>query len=192
MSRVARGTVEAGLYHVFTRTPGKVPFFLDDTDRTDYCNRLARTIKARRWRCEAFALLTTHYHLLLDVLEDDALQPGMKWLNGTYAQRFNKRHGRWGHLCGSRYGLVPVESERQLMRTARYIYRNPLEQGLCELPQDWIWSSYAGTAGYREPFGFVDDVAIRGVFGIGQEGQEILRIFVEEPVTEPLPGTVPV
>lgn len=162
----------------------------DDIDRTEYCNRLARTIRSRRWRCEAFALLTTHYHLLIDV-PHDSLQTGMKWLNGTYAQWFNKRHGRWGHLCGSRYGLVPVESERQLIRTARYIYRNALEQGLCPRPQDWIWSSYAGTAGYREPFAFVEDVAIRDVFGRGPESQEILRVFVEEPVTDRLPGTVP-
>jgi putative transposase len=191
MARPPRGTVEAGMYHVFTRTPGRVPFFMDDVDRTDFCNRLARTIAKLDWRCEAFALLTTHYHVLIDV-PTNALQPGMKWLNGTYAQRFNKQHGRWGHLCGSRYSLVPVESERQLRAVARYIYRNAVEADLCELPQDWPWSSYAGTAGYAKPFPFVEDVAVRAVFGYGSEGTDFLRAYVEEAVTEPLRGTVPV
>jgi hypothetical protein len=37
--------------------------------------------------------MTTHYHLIVEVAED-ALQSAMHWLNGTYAQRFNRRHAR--------------------------------------------------------------------------------------------------
>lgn len=126
----------------------------------------------------AFVLMTSHYHLLLEVGEN-RLQPGMKWLNGTYAQCFNKRHGRWGHLCGSRYSLVPIESRRQRMRAFQYVALNPVRAGLVERPQDWLWSSYAGTAGYAEPFTFVDDSPIRECFGVSPEGLEVLRIFVE-------------
>jgi putative transposase len=181
MPRCARGTVEAGEYHVYTRSPGKVPFFLDDVDRTDFCNRLHRVVPKLRWRCLAFALLTTHYHLILQV-EENRLQPGMQWLNGTYAQRFNKRHERWGHLCGSRYSLVAIESRRQRMRAFRYVALNPIEAGLVARPYDWPWSSYAGTAGYAKPFAFVDDEPVRECFGLGSEGLEFLRAFVEETV----------
>jgi putative transposase len=184
MSRTARGDVEAGEYHVCTKSPGKTPFFLDDFDRTDFCNRLHRVIEKYRWRCLAFALLTNHFHLHLQV-EDNALQPGMKALNGPYSQAFNRRHERWGHLCGSRYSLVPVESERQRARLFRYIALNPVKAGLAVRPQDWPWSSYAGTAGYATPFAFVTDAPIRELFGRGEEGRELLRVFVEEAVTDP-------
>lgn len=179
MPRCARGTVETGEYHVYTRSAGKIPFFRDDVDRTDFCNRLQTVVRKLRWRCLAFALLTTHYHLVLDV-EENRLPVGMKWLNGTYAQRFNRRHTRWGHLCGSRYSLVPIESQRQQLRAFRYVALNPVVAGLVAAPQDWPWSSYRGTAGYAKPFPFVDDTPIRELFGDGSEGLELLRAFVEE------------
>jgi putative transposase len=108
----------------------------------------------------AFALLTSHYHLVLEV-EENRLQPGMKWLNGT---------------------------RRQRMRAFRYVALDPVRAGLVERPDDWVWSSYAGTAGYTEPFTFVDDRPIRECFGTGPDGLEFLRAFVEEavdPVTKP-------
>jgi len=132
----------------------------------------------------SFALLTNHFHLQLEVTEN-SLQPGMKWLNGTYAQLFNKRHERWGHLCGARYSLVPIESERQRLRVFRYIALNPVRAGLVTRPQDWPWSSYAGSAGYAKQFPFVDDRRIRAMFGPGADGLELLRATVEEAVTVP-------
>ena len=181
MPRCARGLVEAGEYHVYTRSAGRIPFFRDDVDRTDFCNRVSAVCTKLRWRCMAFALLTTHYHLVLEV-EENRLQPGMKWLNGTYAQRFNKRSERWGHLCGSRYSLVPIASRRQRLRAFRYVALNPVRAGLVARPQDWPWSSYAGTAEYAKPFPFVDDAPVRACFGADAEALELLRAFVEEAV----------
>jgi putative transposase len=170
---------------VTTKSAGPVPMFIDDIDRSDFCNRLTRCIAKLDWRCRSFCLMTTHYHLLLEV-EENRLQPGMQWLNGTYAQQFNRRHGRWGHLCGARYGSRPVESRRHLLRCARYIARNPVEAGLCRRPQDWAWSSYGATAGYGgRGFPFVDDQPTRQLFGTGPEAEELLRAFVEESMTEP-------
>jgi hypothetical protein len=77
-------------------------------------------VRKLRWRCMAFALLTSHYHLVLEV-EENRLQPGMKWLNGT---------------------------RRQRTRAFRYVALDPVRAGLVERPDDWVWSSYAGTAGY--------------------------------------------
>ena len=126
--------------------------------------------------------MTTHFHLLLDV-PADALGSGMKWLNGTYAQQFNRRHDRWGHLCGDRYAITHIESVRQLLRTFRYIARNPVEAGLVERPEDYVWSSYAGTAGYAPPFSSVDDRDLVAYYGPNRAAAvERLRMFVEEDV----------
>ena len=184
MPRLPRGKLDAGLYHVYTRSPGKVPFYHDDVDRTDFCNRLSACVAAERVRCLAFALLTTHYHLIVEV-GTDCLQPAMKWLNGTYAQRFNKRHARWGHLCGSRYSAVAIHSERQLRRAFRYVALNPVRAGLCALPQAWQWSSYAGTAGHSPVvFRFVDDSQLVEHFGAQDPERRHLRAFVEQALTK--------
>jgi putative transposase len=184
MSRQPRGSLDAGIYHVTTKATGPIPLFRDDVDRTDFCNRLARTVKEKRWRCVSFCLMTTHYHLLVEVGEN-ALQQVMHWLNGTYAQRFNKRHGRWGHLSGARYFCKQIESELHLLSAFRYVALNPVAAGACDRPQEWPWSSYRGTAGYTRPFRFVDDRPIRALFPPGRTGRQALRAYVEESVTDP-------
>jgi putative transposase len=179
VARPIRGPIIPGVYHVTRRSAGPVPMFRDDVDRTDFCNRLTRTIARYEWRCHAFCLMTTHYHLLVEVGQD-ALQPGMHMLNAQYAQQFNRRWARKGHLKGSQYGSRLIEGETQLLRCVRYIALNPVEAGMCTHPADWRWSSYRGTAGYGEPFPFVTDELVLGTLHEDRaKAQRLLRILVE-------------
>ena len=160
------------------RSAGPIPMFLDDYDRTLFCSLLARTIKKHTWICRAFCLMTTHYHLLLDV-KDNALQLGMHNLNGPYAQRFNARHKRSGHLRGDRYRAIRVESDGHMLQLLRYIARNPVEAGLCEHPSDWPWSSYRGCAELDAGFAFVDSSLLRAYFGRDRRlATRLVRDFV--------------
>jgi hypothetical protein len=124
--------------------------------------------------------MTTHYHLLVGV-EQDALQPGMHALNGPYAQAFNLRHGRNGHLRGSPYGARLVGDDDDFLGVVRYIALNPVRGGLCARPADWIWSSYRGTAGYESRgFPFVTNELILGCLNDYEaRAKRLLRLFVE-------------
>lgn len=179
MARQPRGTVSAGVYHVTLRSAGPIPMFTKNVDCHDFCRRLSKAIGQFGWECLAFCLMPTHYHLLLDV-DENRLQPGMHQLNGQYAQAFNRRHRRSGHLHGDRYHLEPVTSVGHLLHAVRYIARNPVRDGLCRRPEDWLWSSYRGTARLDGAFAFVKDAAIRDQFG-GDDPESILalRIYVE-------------
>jgi REP element-mobilizing transposase RayT len=146
--------------------------FIDADDRLDFLRRLAVTGKRFAWVCRAFCLMTTHYHLLVEA-GDDRLQPGMHRLNGQYAQQFNRKYGRKGHLRGDRYTPTPVETESHLIAAFRYIVRNPVRAGLTQSPSEWPWSSYRGTAGLDGRFAFVRDEPIRAYFG--GETEEALR-----------------
>jgi len=181
VSRQARGDVPAGTYHVTMRSAGPIAMFVDDFDRMDFCGRLARVIVRFAWTCRSFCLMTTHYHLLVDVAFN-RLQPGMHRLNGQYAQEFNRKHGRSGHLRGDRYTATPVESDGHMLYAFRYIARNPVEGGLCASPGDWPWSSYRGCVGLDPGFAFVDNGLIRAYFGGDDEDAlRLLRNFVETP-----------
>lgn len=169
----------AGLYHVTFRTAGPIAMFLDTDDRLDFLRRAASVGKRFGWAFRAFCLMRTHYHFLLEVGEN-RLQPGMHRLNGQYAQQFNQKYGRSGHLRGDRYTPTPVETERHLMASFRYIVRNPVRAGLCASPADWQWSSYRGTAGLDGRFAFVEDGPIRAAFGGDTEkALQRLRDFCE-------------
>ena len=162
MPRQARGRLYGGVYHVWRRTNGPTAMFRDDFDRTAFCKRLAKTIDRHGWSCIAFVLMRTHFHLVVEV-EDDALPLGMRDFFGPYAQEFNRRHGRYGHLRAEPYKLRRLWTDVDLEVAARYVARNPVRARACKHPQDWYWSSYAGSAGYAKQFAFVDDAVLLGM-----------------------------
>ncbi len=85
--------------------------------------------------------MTNHVHLLVKTIEP-TLGAGMQELHGRYAQKFNCRHERRGHLFQSRYGSTRIEDDAQMHAVTRYIARNPVEAGLCAKPGDWPWTDY--------------------------------------------------
>jgi len=54
-----------------------------------------------------------------------------------------------GHLYQGRFGSRLVENDRYFLELTRYIALNPSRAGLCRAPEEWLWSSYAATAGAR-------------------------------------------
>ncbi len=56
---------------------------------------------------------------------------------------------------------------------------------MCELPQDYVWSSYRGTAGYDDGFPFGVDSDRLSYYGPDRAGAQLrLRAFVERVVTD--------
>ena len=174
MGRAPRPTAP-GIYHVGTKAPTGLPFFHDPEDYYVFKAALGSVMIRERLTCLAYCLMTTHYHLLLDAPEG-ALPRAMKRLNWTYARSVNKRLGGRGHVVGGRYFSVPVSDTDHLLAELRYIARNPVEAGMCERPQDWRWSSYAGTVGLEREDGLIDSTLLRGSVEGGVAG---LRALVE-------------
>ena len=154
MARRLREEVEGGIFHVFARGNGKQAIYLDDEDRHTYLRMLGAVVAKRNWRCLAYCLMPNHVHLLVETPGAN-LGIGMQWLHGLYAQTFNERHGRSGHLFQGRYGSVRVATDAQLWVLVRYLAVNPVRAELCARPADWRWSSHGALAGSSDP-GWLD------------------------------------
>jgi REP element-mobilizing transposase RayT len=145
MSRPLRLQFPGAVYHVTARGNAGQAIFADDTDRTRFLELLEREIEQQRWRCHAYCLMGNHYHLLIETPEAN-LSRGMARLNMTYAQGFNRRHERLGHLFQGRYKAIVVAKDSHLLELCRYLVLNPVRAGLVESPAGWRWSSYRATA----------------------------------------------
>ena len=146
MARVPRTLLPDGYFHVISRGVAGCDIFNDNTDRRDFLRHLWRCVERFDSTIHALCLMTTHYHLVLHSTRD-GLSQGLQQLNGRYAQEFNERHGRFGHLFSDRFTSRVIEGEDYLVQACRYVVENPVRAGLCESAEDWAWSHL------RRPYG---------------------------------------
>jgi putative transposase len=136
-----------------------VSIVADDYDRNAFIGRLAKTVERSGWACLSYCLLNTHVHLVVGTPRPN-LGAGMQWLLGPYAQNFNLRHDRDGHLFRARFYSRRIQSESHLVSTLTYVALNPVRAGVVERPEQWRWSSYAATIGRSRAPGFLDPRAV--------------------------------
>lgn len=105
--------------------------------------------------------IATLYHLVIET-PDCTLSRGMQWLNGCYAQSFNRRHHRVGHLFQGRFKGILVDGEEYFLELCRYVVLNPVRAGMVERAGDYVWSSYRATAGLAPAPDWLTTSAILG------------------------------
>jgi len=168
------------IWHVTSRGNARQAIVADDADRARFVEILGCVVPAMRWRLHAWVLMTNHYHLLVETAEP-TLARGMRQLNGIYAQAFNSRHGRVGHLFQGRYKGILVERESHLLELVRYVVLNPVRANMVRRPWEHDWSSYAQTAGLREGAEWLEVDWTLAQFGnTHAEAQRRFRDFVSE------------
>jgi REP element-mobilizing transposase RayT len=112
---------------------------LDDEDREAWM--LLRAEAAARFELVTYAycLMTNHYHVVVEAgLRRISLFAHR--LNGLYAQGFNTRRSRTGHLFGQRPDIRVVADDEYLSDACAYVRANPVRAGLFGTPADWRWA----------------------------------------------------
>lgn len=139
MARPKRYVAAGAYYHGMARgVDGQRIFRVDDD--FELCIRLLLIVAKRfTWVVHGFCLMPNHYHLIVETPKP-TLPAGMQYLNGVYAQGFNRRYGRVGHLFQARYESRVIEDEAYLGAAIAYVIDNPRRAGLCSDPRHWSWS----------------------------------------------------
>jgi len=168
MGRDPRDVEAGGIYHVISRGNNRGQLYWDDDDFGAFVARLSRVARKYEWIGLAYCLMTTHYHLIMQIPEG-GLSNGMQELNGEYARRTNFRHGRIGHLFQNRFFSDWITTDEHLLGAIRYVALNPVRAGICPEPALWPWSSHRASRGLEAPIGFLTM-------------PRLLRMFSEQPV----------
>lgn len=190
MSRPLRLELAGGLYHVTSRGDGREDIYLTEADRRVWLEVFGQVCKRFNWVCHAWCQMSNHYHLLIETPEANLAQ-GMRQLNGVYTQRFNRAHGRVGHVFQGRYKAILVERDSYLLELARYVVLNPLRAGMVKRLETWPWSSYLSTCGqapvpaWLQPdwilaqFGRQRAIAIRKYVEFAHEGARLPSVWTQ-------------
>jgi len=110
----------------------------------------------------AFAFMPNHIHLLVKQIKDNGITKFMRKVGTGYANYFNKKYNRKGHLFNQFYA-VHVNDDDQLKTAFLYIHSNPIsliepswkENGIknpekaLEFLESYKWSSLKDYSGIK-------------------------------------------
>ncbi len=187
MTRPLRLDFPGAVHHVMARGHERGSVFRDDVDRVRWLQLLGLAAGQAHWDVHAYCLMGNHYHLLVETPEA-GLSEGLHDLNSRFAQWFNRRHKRRGHLFEGRFRAILVQKDAHLLELARYIVLNPVRAGLARAAGDWRWSSYRATAGLAPcPEWLSVDSTLGQFAGSRRIAQAAYRRFVAEGKGLPSP-----
>jgi putative transposase len=147
MARKARVVADGVPHHITQRGNNRQDVFLLSEDRRFYLETLRAKCEQHRVAILGYCLMTNHVHLVAIPERPDGLARALGETHGRYAQRFNRRYRRSGHLWQNRFYSCPLGRDHLLTALA-YVDLNPLRAGLVRLPEQYEWSSArAHTAG---------------------------------------------
>jgi hypothetical protein len=168
---------EAGLtYHVWANGVAGLPIFRDAYDRDAGKELLRDEAENSDWSILEFSFMSTHYHIVV-FLRKATLSSGFKRFNVRYAQYFNRKYRKRGHVFDARFQSKIVEGRFGQCEVMRYVAKNASDARICDRPEQYQWSGYGATIGLFEPDGIVDIDGVLERFG----SREAYRRYVEEP-----------
>ena len=143
------------LFHVFNQGNNRQPIF-NCPDNYFVFLSMFRKYVAPHCDVIAWCLMPNHFHFLLNVNDSGAqakqlgaitscnLCNGFRLLLSHYALYFNARENRSGSLFRQKTKFKNCESilDNYRLVVFDYIHNNPVEAGLVDNPEDWIFSSY--------------------------------------------------
>jgi len=107
----------------------KGDIFDDDQDRARFLERLGDTVSEGQCTVYAWALMRNHVHILFKSGKQ-GISSVMRKVLTWYAQYYNRRHKRTGHLFENRYKSILCDEDNYLLALVLYIHLNPLRAGI--------------------------------------------------------------
>lgn len=136
--RKPRQLVANGRYHVTARVNHREHLLADPSSQSLLHQVLEQALKIFRFRLENLCIMGNHVHLIIQTPDQVSLSAIMKWILGTFAIRWNRRHGEWGHFWGDRFASRILNTLREYWLAYRYVDHNPVKAGLCAKVEDWF------------------------------------------------------
>jgi putative transposase len=142
MPRKLRLEYAGACYHVINRGNYRRDLFSGKGATESFEVALFEACAQFKWRLHAFVVMRNHFHLAVETPEPN-LSDGMRWLQATWAVRFNRFHGEVGRPFQGRYKALHVERGHSLAQVAHYIHLNPVRAKIvkAEALPAYRWSS---------------------------------------------------
>lgn len=176
MARCARAKFDTAIYHIILRSISDVLLFKDTEDKEKFLYYLSKYKVQFNYKIYAYCLMSNHIHIILDGNGAD-ISKIMHSINQSYAQYFNRKYNRHGHLFQNRFKSKIVTNERYIMALSVYIHNNPTDiSGYYNNPEEYEYSSLGIYFGIKkDKYKILDKYFILQLFG--RNNREALKRY---------------
>jgi REP element-mobilizing transposase RayT len=152
MARKVRVEYTGACYHVINRGNYRRDLFAGKGAAASFETCLFEAAMRFGWRLHAYVVMRNHFHVAVETPEPN-LSDGMRWLQATWAARFNRFRGETGRPFQGRYKALHVEPGHALAQVAHYIHLNPVRAKAvtAERLLQYRWSSLPKFCGKGRP-----------------------------------------
>ena len=191
MARKIRIEYPGACYHVINRGNYRSYIFEGANARRKFIKTLQECCQAKGWVLHAWCLMGNHYHLCIQTPEPNLVE-GMRWLQSTFANHFNRVRKASGHVFQGRYKAILLDGGA-LGPVCHYIHLNPVRAGIVEAGklEDYPHSSFHQLAnkGKRWPFcDYTTALDAAGHLADTPKGREMYKAYLawlaEEDVSQ--------
>jgi REP element-mobilizing transposase RayT len=152
------------------RSISEVPLFREDSDKDRYLKTLKKYQDVFQFKVYGYCLMSNHAHFIIYANGAD-ISKIMHGLNQSYAQYFNRKYGRHGHLFQDRFKSKIIDSDSYLISLSGYIHNNPMDiEKYNGHVEDYPYSSLGIYMGKRKDIFRIVDVR----FILNQFGREVI------------------
>ena len=128
MARRSRIEFSGAIYHVINRGNYRSYIFETVGARKSFLECLDTCCVSQGWILHGWVLMGNHYHFCVETPKPNLVE-GMKWLQSTFANRFNRFRKANGHVFQGRYKSILLDEEA-IGPVCHYIHLNPVRAGL--------------------------------------------------------------
>lgn len=145
MPRQRRRKSATGFYHVIAKGINRERIF-NQTREKNYFKRILRNyLQEDEVEIYAYCIMSNHVHLIIKS-ELSALAVFMAKCLAQYAEYYNYKHNRNGHVFQNRFKSECIETERYFWNCVRYIHLNPMK---CNNENSYLQYKYSSIGEYR-------------------------------------------
>jgi putative transposase len=129
--------------------------FSADQDRNTYLRLIQENLADAAVRILGYCLMSNHVHLVAVPAKEDSLSILLRRVHGRYAQYYNARTGRSGHLWQNRF-FACMLGPTHLWAALSYVEGNPVRAGIAEHATEYPWSSASAHLADVDQSGILD------------------------------------
>jgi len=153
MARQPRIQFEGAFYHIYSRGNRRERIFLDAADYREFEDIVLDQSARAEVNLYSWCPMPNHFHQAVETPLAN-ISSYMQRVLSAYAQYFNRKYNKVGHVFQGRFGARLVDREAYLMELVRYIHLNPyrIKNRHWQVPEGgWPWSSHRFYIDGQEP-----------------------------------------